>query len=389
MPVKKMKKLLIINQIPTPYRTFMFNRMMEVGRTYGFEVEVAYQAYMDRPRRNWDPRQMDLAHSHFFSKDWRGRQRLSAPYFRLNYDLLRLLYRNKYSHILYSPVGSLCGWFVRFAAWSRSKKIYWIESNLTGTRRKRFVARYFKRGLLQGADCFMCPGLRATEYIQFFLGRKEIGPVSFVPNLVDIRLYQDKVWALRKERESLRKSFNLPVDQRIILAVGEVGKGKGIDQLIRAAMHTPGSYQIIVLGRGPLLEEWREWIMREKVEHRISLKGYCDEDIVAKHLAVADWFIHVARKDASPLACIEAICAGLPIAVSNQTGNQSEVLEDEGNGFSFDAEDTGDVTAVLDRMVRAPHSQLLQFANRSVAISYERFDVDSVLSQFFEAIEAL
>lgn len=57
-----MKELLIINNIPTPYRTFMFNRMAEVGQSCDFEVEVAYQAHRNLPVKSI-PKFSDDAHS--------------------------------------------------------------------------------------------------------------------------------------------------------------------------------------------------------------------------------------------------------------------------------------------------------------------------------------
>ena len=210
-----------------------------------------------------------------------------------------------------------------------------------------------------------------------------------LPNLVDSHLFQDKVGELRNDKVVLRKSLDLPLDKQIVLAVGEVSERKGIDQLIRATLRTSGPCKIVVLGSGPRLSEWTEWIEREKLEYRIGLKGYCDEHTVAKYFAVADWFIHAARYDPSPLTCVEAVCAGLPISISNQTGNQPEVLDDWDNGFAFDVEDVNEVSDVLDRMVNTTCKQRQEFARRSEAIFAERFDADRVLSRFFATLKDL
>lgn len=367
----------------------MFNRLSEIGLSYGFDVTVAYQSYTDFPRRNWDPKDMPILHRHFFSKRIFGKTRRSSSYFQLNLDILILLIKKQYSHILYSPVGSLCGWFVGFFLRSETRKIYWVESNMASTRRKGLASRLFKRFLLSGGDCFAISGVRSFEYVDFFVGMHAKTQSIILPNLIDSQYYCERIDSFKDYRGDLRKSFGLSLDKKIILAVGEICERKGIDQLIRAAIEISGSYQIVVLGSGPKLLEWRRWIEQEDICERVLLKGYCDEDVVLKYLAISDWFIHAAREDPSPLVCIEAVCAGLPVAISNQTGNQPEILDDEMNGYSFDAEDFNDVFVVLKRILASNSNQHLAFSSRSREISSERFDADKVISKFFETLHSL
>lgn len=83
-----MKLLLIINSIPTPYRTFMFSKLYERGLRYEFETTVSYQACREK-RRDWKPDQFNMPFPHVVSKTLcRRRPREWFSYWSINWDIL-------------------------------------------------------------------------------------------------------------------------------------------------------------------------------------------------------------------------------------------------------------------------------------------------------------
>ena len=90
--------------------------------------------------------------------------------------------------------------------------------------------------------------------------------------------------------------------------------------------------------------------------------------------------------DPSPLVCLEALIAGMPLAVSVYTGNMPEIVQHNLNGFIFDPVDSKDVQGCLHKMVSLSPSDRTEMANKSKQIADEHFDPDRVLTRFFDEL---
>ncbi|MBI5863997.1 MAG: glycosyltransferase [Planctomycetes bacterium] len=380
-----MRKLLIINNIPTPYRTYMFHKLYDVGREHGVETTIAFQAEREA-RRVWKAEDFALRTPHFYSSGlrfWSKRPRKFFTYPTVNIDILRRVMSGAYDWILYAPLNSMNGWFVSWLPAGRSKKVVWSESNLHSTRYMSGFARAFKRFLLAPCHVLACPGERALEYVYTLRPKARALPVIHLPNLVDTALFEQRVGQLRSQRDAIRRELDFDADQQLILGVGRMVDYKGFGQVLEAAAQVDGNYRLMFLGEGERLDSWRERVRALKLERRVTFAGQQPEAEVVRRLAAADWFIHPALEDPSPLVTIEAATAGLPLAVANQTGNAPETVEPGQSGFRFDASCIGDVAETLRKMVSMPIQQRLQFGARSRELAQERFSPDLVSNRFF------
>jgi galacturonosyltransferase len=93
---------------------------------------------------------------------------------------------------------------------------------------------------------------------------------------------------------------------------------------------------------------------------------------------------HPAQKDPSPLVVIEALNAGLPIAVSLQTGNCPEAVEDGRNGFIFNAYEDEDIARAFEKIIRTPLEEREKMGQSSLGKAKINFDPEIVLSSFYE-----
>jgi glycosyltransferase involved in cell wall biosynthesis len=183
--------------------------------------------------------------------------------------------------------------------------------------------------------------------------------------------------------------FEVGDKQMLIICVGQLKESKGYGQLINAASHIEADYKIVILGSGPLKDEWQNLIGSKGLGNRIRLAGSVDSDTVAKYFAAADWFVHPAMYDPSPLVAIEAVSAGIPVAISKQTGNNPETVKDGLNGYSFDSEVLEDVVKVLEKMIHTPERERINMAAASRQIAIERFSPESAIKRFYDEIGKL
>jgi glycosyltransferase involved in cell wall biosynthesis len=386
-----LRRLLIINNIPTPYRTFMFQKLHDVGLEHGVETTVAFQAQREA-RRPWKAEDFALQTPHFFSSGarfWSSKPRVFFTYTTLNLDIIRAVAAGRYDWVLLATLNSVTGWFATLLPAGRTVKVLWSESNLLSTRYMSALARAFKRLLLAPIDALACPGERALEYVYALRPQARALPTLYLPNLVDTGLFRRRVAELRAQREDLRREIGVSRDRRLILGVGRMVDYKGFGQVIEAAARVTGDYQIVFLGDGERLEAWRDRVHGLNLSERIRFDGQKTEVDVVRHLAAADWFLHPALEDPSPLVTIEAATAGLPLAVANQTGNAPETVVHGESGYRFDAANIADIAKTLEAMVSMDEVTRQRFAARSAALATQNFSPDEVADRFFRDLHKL
>ncbi|MCK9267438.1 MAG: glycosyltransferase family 4 protein [Alkaliphilus sp.] len=382
-----MKRLLIVNNIPTPYRTFMFNKMFDRGKSFNIEVSVAFQACREK-RRLWKPEDFDMKFPYFISTGLKSRRSKPVNLFKyttLNADIISKVISGDYDWIMMAAFMSVTNWVLSLIP-SKSKKLLWSESNLMSAHYMGFLDKYFKKLLVGQYDALVCPGKYAVEYITFLAPKMKNKMVLWMPNIVDTQNFREKVIALKENRSELRQSFGIGKDELIIFGSGRLVNTKGFDCLLKAAAEIKGRYKLCIAGSGPEKASYEELINRNAMADRVRLLGQISEEEVVKWLSCADWFIHPARKDPSPLVIIEALNAGLPMAVSQNTGNAPESVIENVNGITFDQDDQNKVNTAFGRIVNTDVSSLLKMGQASMEIARSKLDPDIVVDRFFQAL---
>lgn len=109
-----------------------------------------------------------------------------------------------------------------------------------------------------------------------------------------------------KDKLSIRKQLDLPVDKKIILFVGHFDSRKNIDKVIDALNRVEDVYGIF-LGSGKELPK----------NPKILYSGKVPYDRINKYYQAADVFVLPTKNEGSCNAIAEAMACGLPIVSSN------------------------------------------------------------------------
>lgn len=118
-------------------------------------------------------------------------------------------------------------------------------------------------------------------------------------------------------RERLERELGVPRDLPVIATVAVLRPRKGIEVLLEAARHVPNA-TFVIIGDGPMREEWTAAARAYGIDERIRWAGYrTDVDAL---LAGFDLFVHPSLDDAFPTVLLEAMAAGLPIVASSVGG---------------------------------------------------------------------
>lgn len=125
-----------------------------------------------------------------------------------------------------------------------------------------------------------------------------------------------------ESRARLERELNIPRGVPIIATVAVLRPKKGIEVLLEAVPQVRNAV-FVIIGDGPLRDEWTRLAESRGVADRVRWAGY-RKDVDAL-LAGCDLFVHPSLDDAFPTVLLEAMAAGLPI-VASQVGGIPEIV---------------------------------------------------------------
>ncbi|MBN8193917.1 glycosyltransferase family 4 protein [Bacillus sp. NTK074B] len=131
--------------------------------------------------------------------------------------------------------------------------------------------------------------------------------------------------------------FAAPKDQRTLLLALE-----SIQDL---------SWELDLVGDGPLLKEVKDMVSRSSIAHRVHFLG--NRRDIPELLARSHLFVLISRHEGLPISVIEAMRAGLPI-VASDVGGMKELIDDGKNGFLIPRNDAETLMQRLKSLIVDP-----------------------------------
>jgi glycosyltransferase involved in cell wall biosynthesis len=154
-------------------------------------------------------------------------------------------------------------------------------------------------------------------------------------------------------------------------------KVKNLPALVRAFASLPDEWQLVVAGDGPEREAILAQAQAQGIEHRVHLPGFADP---AKITALFDMFVLSSLSEQFPIAVVEAMAAGLPVAAP-AVGDVSAIVAPENLPFVVAP---GDEAALGQAMARLAGDAGLRAAvgraNRAKALA--EFDEGRMIERF-------
>jgi glycosyltransferase involved in cell wall biosynthesis len=155
----------------------------------------------------------------------------------------------------------------------------------------------------------------------------------------------------------LRNELGIPADQRIVLYVGRVAAGRGLELFLEAVQRLPGVVGVI-LGDGPLVPKFRENI-RSGLWQRVYLPGKIPLAELANYIASADVGVALIEDTcrsyhfALPNKLFEYINAGIPV-VGSDLPEIAPIIQDHQIGEVVNAEDLQSIVDGIQHLLNHP-----------------------------------
>ena len=364
--------LVVLTNIPTPYRTAFFDALAEEASRAGKRFHVLYCAKTE-PGRHWpyDPSKMRHAHTVL-----RGFHRsLTGIHAHLNPGVLAELNLLKPDTLLVAgswntPTMLIAGLNIYSP---HPRRFFWSEGHADAALHKGGLIAWVRRRVYRTFDGFAVPNSKSAEWALEQAGSPR--PIVTLPNAIDAKFFARPSAGARAES---RQALGLEGEGRVLVQVSALCQRKGVVDLAEKFLALPEAERrgakLLFVGDGELRGALDA--LAAKSAGAIRMLGQLPPEEVRRVLWAADAFILNTRLDPNPLSAIEAAAAGLPVVMSAAAGNVREVVEVPNAGFVI--RDPADASEALRSVLAASDVELAAMGERAAQVARTRFDAVAV-----------
>jgi glycosyltransferase involved in cell wall biosynthesis len=190
------------------------------------------------------------------------------------------------------------------------------------------------------------------------------------------------------ERDALRRELGFGTDDFVVGTVGRFDPIKNLPMLVaslEAAGHQVSALRGLLIGDGPVFAEIGSLVRQGAMRDRIQLTGYRSD---ARRLTQAlDLFVLSSFSEGTSMALLEAMAAGVPVAVTEVGGNP-EIVQDGETGWTVPSESTDALTQVIVEAVSdcTKRSRLARAGRRRFE---DKFAMDRMIGSYREQYREL
>ena len=363
--------LVVLTNIPTPYRTSFFDALAEEAARAGKRFHVLYCAKTE-PGRHWPYDASKMRHAHTvlrgFHPSLTGIQAHLNPGVLAELNLLKpdtLLVAGSWN----TPTMLVAGLNIYSPP---PRRFFWSEGHADAALYKTGPIAWLRRRIYRTFDGFAVPNAKSAEWALAQAGGTR--QLIDLPNAIDAKFFACPSTTARKEA---RRYLGLEGEGRVLVQVSALTARKGVLELANAFQGLPAAARrgakLLFVGEGD--QRSRLEALAAGSDGAIRVLGQLPPEEVRRALWAADAFILNTRLDPNPLSAIEAAAAGLPIVMSAAAGNITEIVEAPNAGFVI--RDPADPTEALHAVLSASDEQLAAMGARAAA-NAQRFDAMAV-----------
>ena len=364
--------LVVLTNIPTPYRTAFFDALAEEASRAGKRFHVLYCAKTE-PGRHWPYDASKMRHAHTVLRGFHPS--LTGIHAHLNPGVLAELNLLKPDTLILAgswntPTMLVAGLNIYSPP---PRRFFWSEGHAEAALHKSGLIAWLRRRVYRTFDGFAVPNAKSAEWAVAQAGSPR--QVVTLPNAIDAKFFARPSGESRQEA---RRKLGLEGAGRLLLQVGQLHSAKGAPELAEAFLRIRGTISsdatLAFAGSGAAESDLQA--MAAKSDGSLRLLGQLSPEGVRTALWAADAFVLNTRRDANPLSVIEAAAAGLPVVLSAAAGNVREIVEVPQTGFVI--KDAADPSESLRAVLNASDAQLAELGARAAELARTQFDAPAV-----------
>ena len=363
-----MKRVVLITNIPSPYRVDLFDYMQK--NLTGYEFHVIYTSRRE-DNRLWNINEDKMKNSHVLeSKVLKIRGKLDARYIHLPGNIGALLSELSPDIVIgfeYNPAA------LQSFLWCKMHKVKFIhltDGTLYSERNVGTIQKLSRKIIIPRADASIASSTKAKEKLLAWGAKKE----SIFESLLTV----DTTPFIKAE-----KSF----EGNRILYVGSMIPRKGVDLLLNALQFVNADYELRIVGNGTAeeVETFKQQAKDLGIENKITWCGFQTGEALVEEYRQASVFVLPTREDCFGLVLLEALSARTPIVSSKYADGAYDIVRNGENGFIVDPEDGKAMGEAISSILKNVSLQK-QFSENCIP-EIEKFSFEAVSKGYVKAIE--
>lgn len=339
------KKIILITNIPTPYRIPLFNELDKQFKQNGYSFLVVFGG-LGYPRRKWE---IDMTTCKFDFVVLNSNSNLSVEKEKVRFcysGIWNIIKKENPSVIITNgfSIATTKIWFRSFS--SKIPYIIWSGAVLQRSSKISIFNKILRSFLTDRATRFIAYGTKAKEYL-ISLGA-DSNKIHISINTVDIDYYILNTMSFKNNQNQVKKR---------ILYIGHLTEGKRIDNLFYAIKLLSIQRKDIILdiiGDGPEKHNLKIAADKLQISQYVKLHGFKQKEYIINFLKKADCFVFPSVYDIWGLVLNEAMASGLPCISSIYSGATIDLIEHEKTGFAMDFSKHNEVAEKINWILNNP-----------------------------------
>jgi glycosyltransferase involved in cell wall biosynthesis len=330
MPVKK---VVIVTNIPNPYRIPLFNEVNTQLIEKGIQLKVLFgsEGYARRKfNLDLDECKFDFKFLNSDKFDFGDQEKTYFTY----RGLMKAIHHEKPDVVIVNgfSIVTLRLWIRSF--FRKTEYIIWSGSIQKEGRNDSLLRIRMRKLLIRRAKAFIAYGTRAKEYLVALGGT---GKKIFIAiNTVDTKFFSERTKFLKDSRNKVDNKKHLTY-------VGYLSPRKNVLKLLDCIRKLSGErndFVLDILGDGNDRPRLEAFVKENNLMEIVKFHGFIQKEQLPDFFAVSDCFLFQTDFDIWGLVLNEAMAAGLPVISSPNAGATYDLVKEGETGFRVDFNET-------------------------------------------------
>lgn len=255
---------------------------------------------------------------------------------------------------------------------------------------------WFKRKVISRSDFVPVAGSDGARWLEMHRQRagksSQFPKTAFMPNVIDESRFHTRAefsaLGASSDLEAIRaEKFGVVAGDRVCLIPARFDPVKGLKEFF--SILTPDMLQgwrLVIMGHGPDEDMTLRIINDRKLSHFVTVIHSVPYDEMPKYYAAADLMLLPSVQDMNPLTVVEALHAGLPLALSDRAGNVEEGVSEGRNGWVLPVLDRERFKAKLVEVFSTPLARLREMGAVSKSENARYWNTREAVTRLLDAI---
>jgi len=376
-----MKKVVLITNIPNPYRVPLFNELSKQLKNENIHLKIIF-ATKTYKRRLFQLNENDFHFDYCYLNNEAITVGNNSENSYFTYKgLFEQLKNERPDSIIVSGFSSATVKVFLYSLLKRVPYIIWNGSIAKKGRKDSFIRTLQRRFLTYFASAYVAYGIKAKSYLMSMGASEE--KVFIATNTVDTSFFE-------KETEKQRAIL---VDDGIhhFIYLGYLVPRKNVGLLIEIAkiLKTQrNDFCIDILGDGESKNALESKVKEYQLLDQIKFHGFKQKEELPPYFAKAKSLLFQTDFDIWGLVLNEAMAAGVPCLSSVNAGASEDLIIHSENGYIVDYQNKADIIEKINFFIENPEKAKEMGANASSFIR-NNANVNICAKGFVKAIQSI